>query len=217
MRTLYQDVRRAAAPVLARVRDRALPQSCLLCGDTGPEAICEPSCALSLPQCWRRCPPALSAGIGARPGLWPLPEAPATVAAPAGAVVICLPFDVALLAAKYGHAFAVTAGRLKMRVDRHAWPFARGDRWCRCHWHQSDRQGVAYNQALLIARELRAASLTPICIVDNNAVVRIRETDAATAELIERRRNVRGAFAATRCSRVNRCCWLMTCSPPAPR
>ena len=33
LRTLYQDVRRAAAPVLARVRDRALPQSCLLCGD----------------------------------------------------------------------------------------------------------------------------------------------------------------------------------------
>ena len=56
-----------------------------------------------------------------------------------------------------------------------------------------------YNQALLIAREFARRFADADLHVDNNAVVRIRETDVQQRlNWIERRRNVRGAFAATR-------------------
>ena len=59
-----------------------------------------------------------------------------------------------------------------------------------------------------IARRFADADLR----VDNNAVVRIRETDVQQRlNWIERRRNVRVAPSRQRVpSQVNQCCWLMT-------
>ena len=198
MRTLYQDVRRAAAPVLARVRDRALPQSCLLCGDAGPEAICEP-CASSLPRVGAdACPRCQLASVHGqvcgrclkRPPQWQRLLAPWSYA---------FPFDAALLAAKYGHAFAVYRWAAENAVDRHAWPFARAVTLVPVPLAPERLQARGYNQALLIAREFARHLADADLRVDNNAVVRIRETDVQQRlNWIERRRNVRGAFAAAR-------------------
>ena len=73
-----------ATPLLARGADRALPQSCLLCGDTGRDAICE---ALRVVAAALAPMPARCQLARCMVSLWPLPEASAPVAAIAGAVV----------------------------------------------------------------------------------------------------------------------------------
>ena len=198
MRTLYQDVRRAAAPVLARVRDHALPQSCLLCGDTGPRAVCKP-CASSLPRVGAdACPRCQLASVHGqvcgrclkRPPQWQRLLAPWSYA---------FPFDAALLAAKYGHAFAVYRWAAENALGRHAWPFARAVTLVPVPLAPERLQARGYNQALLIAREIARHFDESSLRVDHDAAVRIRETDVQQRlNWIDRRRNVRGAFAATR-------------------
>jgi len=188
LRTLYQDVRRAAAPVLARVRDRALPQSCLLCGDAGPEAICEP-CASSLPRVGAdACPRCQLASVHGqvcgrclkRPPQWQRLLAPWSYA---------FPFDAALLAAKYRHAFAVYRWAAEDALDGHAWPFARGATLLPVPLAPERLQARGYNQALLLARRLAGAHVRP------DLLLRTREAEAqAQLTRAQRLRNLRGAF-----------------------
>ncbi|MBL8308923.1 MAG: ComF family protein [Burkholderiales bacterium] len=112
------------------------------------------------------------------------------------------PLDHALLAAKYHHQFALYRWAVATLT---AWPFAATERVTLVPVPLApDRLAErGYNQATLIAQELahrfRGADGAPALSVDANAALRIRET-AVQQRLnwVERRRNVRGAFAATR-------------------
>lgn len=192
-----------AAPVLARVRDRALPQSCLLCGDAGPQAVCLP-CAASLQRVGAdACPRCQLASVHGqecgrclkRPPQWRRLAAPWSYS---------FPFDAALLAAKYGHAFAVyrwsaAHAFAAQSLPGAGWPFARDLTLLPVPLAPERLQVRGYNQALLIAREFARQFADSGLRVDHDAVVRIRETDMQQRlNWIERRRNVRGAFAATR-------------------
>ena len=203
MRSLYQDARRAATPLLARGRDRALPQSCLLCSDYGPDALCV-HCAAALSRvATDACPRCQLASVHGqecgrclkRPPQWRRLVAPWSYA---------FPFDAALLAAKYGQAFAVYRWSALHAFDHKSpdlarWPFGRDATLLPVPLAPERQQARGYNQALLIAREL-ASHYTEFGLrVDHDATVRIRETDVQQRlNWIERRRNVRGAFAATR-------------------
>ena len=179
-------------PSLKRARDRALPQSCFFCGDSADETVCAP-CAADLPclaeQVCPRCQ--LDAANGEvcgrclkKPPLW---------AHLAAQWQYEFPLDTALVSAKYHHAFAIYRWAA---AQRSAWPFASASTLIPVPLAELRMQSRGYNQAQLIAEEM---AMRFDLKVDSAAVIRIRETDVQQRlNWIERRRNVRSAFVATR-------------------
>ncbi len=208
-----------AAPVLARVRDRALPQCCLLCGDACPQALCD-ACAGSLPRVGAdACPRCQLDSVHGqvcgrclkRPPQWQRLLAPWRYT---------FPFDAAILAAKYQRALPVFRWAAQQAFAASPWPFAAGVTLLPVPLAPARLQSRGYNQARLIAQEIArqwaysrsgagdaAADVDDKSAhvdddsahVDDDSVVRIRETDVQQRlNWAERRRNVSGAFAATR-------------------
>lgn len=188
LRTLYAK----ALPSLRLLRDRALPQTCFFCGDSSDETACEP-CASALPrleaQVCPRCQlPAANGEVCGRclkkPPQWQHLRALWHYE---------FPVDAAVLAAKYHHNFAIMRWAA---TQQGAWPFAPDATLIPVPLASMRLQWRGYNQAQLIAHEFgKRFGLR----VDADAVIRTRETDVQQGlGWIERRRNVRAAFAATR-------------------
>ena len=188
MRTLYAN----SLAAVDRVRDRALPQTCFFCGDSAPETVCE-ACAASLPHLGREvCPRCQLAASNAevcgrclkKPPVWQRLVAEWQYE---------FPLNAAIVSAKYHHAFSIFRWVSAQRID---WPFASAATLIPVPLAELRLQFRGYNQAQLIALEMaKRFSLR----VDTDAVIRIRETDIQQRlNWIERRRNVRNAFAATR-------------------
>ena len=188
MRTLYAD----SLTVLARVRERALPQTCFFCGDSHSETVCEP-CAGSLVRLQREvCPrcqlPASNGQVCGRclkkPPVWQRLVAEWQYE---------FPLKSAITSAKYHHAFSIFRW---VSAQRRHWPFADSSTLIPVPLAELRLQSRGYNQAQLIANEMANRFALR---VDSDAVIRIRETDIQQRlNWIERRRNVRNAFAATR-------------------
>ena len=181
-----------ASAVIARVRNRALPQTCFFCGDGGDETVCTP-CATRLPQLDREiCPRCQLASANGevcgrclkKPPVWQRLAA---------AWRYDFPLDAAMISAKYHHAFAIYRWAAAQRID---WPFGVNSTLIPVPLADRRLQSRGYNQAQLIAAEMAKRFNLK---VDANAVIRIRETDIQQRlNWVERRRNVRSAFAATR-------------------
>ncbi len=188
MRSLYSEAR----TTLARVRERALPQTCFFCGDDGPETVCDP-CAASLVRLQREvCPrcqlPAANGAVCGRclkkPPVWQHLVAEWQYE---------FPLKTAVVSAKYHHAFPIFRWISAQRLD---WPFDASATLVPVPLAERRLQQRGYNQAQLIANEMGSRFGLH---VDADAVIRIRETDIQQRlNWSERRRNVRSAFAATR-------------------
>ena len=188
MRTLYAD----GLTALARVREHALPQACFFCGDSAPETVCE-ACAGSLLRLQREvCPrcqlPAANGEVCGRclkkPPVWQHLVAEWQYE---------FPIKAAIVSAKYHHAFSIFRWVAAQRRD---WPFDTSATLIPVPLAELRLHERGYNQAQLIANEM---SKRFVLRVDADAVIRIRETDIQQRlNWIERRRNVRHAFAATR-------------------
>ena len=188
MRTLYAESR----ATVARIRDRGLPQTCFFCGDDTPETVCAP-CAALLPRLGAEvCPRCQLAAANSevcgrclkKPPVWQRLVAQWQYE---------FPIDAALVSAKYHHAFAIYRWAATQRDD---WPFASSATLIPVPLAAERLQSRGYNQAQLIANEMGKRFALR---VDTDAVIRIRETDVQQRlNWIERRRNVRSAFAATR-------------------
>ena len=188
MRTLYAD----SLTALARVRERALPQSCFFCGDSAAETVCEP-CAGSLHRLPREvCPrcqlPAANGEVCGRclkkPPVWQHLVAEWQYEFPAKAAIV---------SAKYHQAFPIFRWVSAQRSD---WPFDVSATLIPVPLAELRLQSRGFNQAQLIADEMGKRFALR---VDADGVIRIRET-AIQQRLnwSERRRNVRHAFVATR-------------------
>lgn len=188
MRALYAK----ALPSLRLLRDRALPQTCFLCGDDSDETVCAP-CAGDLPRLEAQvCPSCQLASANAelcgrclkKPPQWQHLRALWHYEFPA---------DAAILAAKYNHNFALMRWAA---TQLHEWPFAASATLIPVPLSEKRLQWRGYNQAQLIAGEFgKRFSLR----VDAGAVIRTRETGVQQGlDWVGRRRNVRAAFAATR-------------------
>lgn len=188
LRALYAK----ALPSLRLLRDRALPQVCFLCGDDSKETVCAP-CADDLPRIEKEvCPrcqlPAANGDVCGRclkkPPQWQQLRALWHYEFPA---------DAAILGAKYGHNFALMRWAA---TQLPAWPFAADATLIPVPLAEKRLQWRGYNQAQVIAREFsRRFALH----VDTDAMIRTRETEVQQGlDWIERRRNVRAAFASTR-------------------
>ncbi len=179
-------------PSLKRVRDRALPQSCFFCGDSGDETVCE-LCAADLPclaeQVCPRCQLAAANGEVCgrclkKPPVWEHLIAEWQYE---------FPLDKAMISAKYHHAFAIYRWAA---AQRDAWPFDTSTTLIPVPLAALRLQSRGYNQAQLIAEEMAERFDLR---VDVDAAIRIRETDIQQRlNWTERRKNVRGAFVATR-------------------
>ena len=175
-----------------RLRARALPQSCFFCAEGSSESVCAP-CAAILPrlpsEVCPRCQLASANGEVCgrclkKPPVW---------RRLAAHWHYDFPLDAALVSAKYHHAFAIYRWAATQRT---AWPFAPNATLIPVPLADLRLQARGYNQAQLIARELAARFALS---VDSQALIRLRETDVQQRlNWVERRRNVRGAFAATR-------------------
>jgi ComF family protein len=197
LRTLYADThtlapRVPASSVTDQLSNHALPQCCFFCGDSSRETVCQ-HCARSLPrpdnQSCSRCQlSSANAELCGRclkkPPVWEQLVAEWHYD---------FPLDTALVSAKYHHAFAIYRWVAKQRT---VWPFPIGATLIPVPLAEIRLQTRGYNQAQLIAQEIAQRFGL---ISDANAVVRIRETDVQQRlNWIARRRNVRGAFTATR-------------------
>lgn len=181
-----------AAVASERVRDRALPQCCFFCGDGSIETACEP-CAAELPRLGTQvCPrcqlPAANGELCGRclkkPPVWQQLVAQWQYA---------WPLDTAVISAKYHHAFAIYRWAAT-RCER--WPYDPKATLIPVPLAELRLQSRGYNQAQLIAESMAARFSLK---VDTHAVIRIRETDIQQRlNWVERRRNVKSAFAATR-------------------
>ncbi len=188
MRTLYDD----GLAALARVRERALPQTCFFCGDSARETVCEP-CAAKIPRLGEQiCPrcqlPASNSEVCGRcikkPPVWQHLVAEWQYD---------FPITAAITSAKYHHAFPIFRW---VAAQRREWPFDASATMIPVPLAELRLQSRGYNQAQLIANEMAKRFALR---VDADAVIRIRETDIQQRlNWVERRRNVRHAFAATR-------------------
>lgn len=192
LQILLRQLYAKALPSLRLLRDRALPQTCFLCGDGSDETICTP-CADDLPRIGAHvCPrcqlPAANGEVCGRclkkPPQWQHLRALWHYEFPA---------DAAILAAKYGHNFALIRWAATQLA---AWPFAPDATLIPVPLAEKRLQWRGYNQAQLIAREFgRRFALH----IDAEAMIRTRETEVQQGlDWVKRRRNVRAAFAATR-------------------
>ncbi len=188
MRTLYAK----ALPSLRLLRDRALPQTCFFCGDGSDETVCAP-CATALPHLTKEvCPrcqlPAANGEVCGRclkkPPQWQHLRALWRYEFPA---------DVAILAAKYRHNFAIMRWAAT-QLD--SWPFGGQATLIPVPLAEKRLQWRGYNQAQQIAHEFGGRFALR---VDPDAMIRTRETEIQQGlDWAGRRRNVRAAFAATR-------------------
>jgi ComF family protein len=181
-----------ADALLARMRGRALPQTCFFCGDGAGETVCLP-CSSDLPRLAQQVCPRCQLGAAngevcgrclKKPPLWMHLVAQWQYE---------FPLDAALVSAKYHHAFAIYRWAAGQRAG---WPFAPQATLIPVPLAELRLQSRGYNQAELIAEDLaKRFNLN----MDKHAVIRIRETDVQQRlNWVERRRNVRGAFVATR-------------------
>lgn len=103
------------------------------------------------------------------------------------------PLKAAISSAKYHHAFPIFRWVAAQRRD---WPFAASATLIPVPLAELRLQERGYNQAERVAAEMAKRFALRI---DADGVIRIRETDIQQRlNWIERRRNVRHAFAATR-------------------
>lgn len=192
LRMFNTDASVTLGPSLKRVRDRALPQSCFFCGDSSDETVCAP-CAADAPRLAEQvCPRCQLAAANSqvcgrclkKPPVWQHLVAQWQYE---------FPLDRAMISAKYHHGFAIYRWAA---TQRSAWPFAPDATLIPVPLAELRLQSRGYNQAQLIAEEMAKRFELK---VDTDAVVRIRETDIQQRlNWIERRKNVRAAFAATR-------------------
>lgn len=192
MRLFNSEALATVRPSLKRVRDRVLPQSCFFCGDSSDETVCAP-CAADLPRLAQQvCPRCqLDAANGEvcgrclkKPPIWEHLVAEWRYD---------FPLDKAMVSAKYHHAFAIYRWAA---AQRNAWPFAVNATLIPVPLAELRLQSRGYNQAQLIAEEMAKRFDLKI---DESAVIRIRETDIQQRlTWMERRKNVRSAFVATR-------------------
>lgn len=191
----------AGDPRSRRLITRSLPQVCFFCGDASADAVCEPCTAAAprLPEA--SCPRCQLASANGevcgrclkKPPHWQCLHARWRYD---------FPIDHAVLAAKYRHQFALYRWAIGGLAT---WPFDTATRVTLLPVPLAPERLAerGYNQATLIARELvrhfDAVIGVPELRVDVDAAVRVRET-AVQQRLnwVERRRNVRGAFAVTR-------------------
>jgi ComF family protein len=177
---------------LTRVLSRALPQSCFFCGDSAAESVCAP-CAVALPkrapEVCPRCQLAAAHGEVCgrclkKPPVWAHLHAQWPYQ---------FPLDTAMVSAKYHHAFAIYRWAA---TQRESWPFSANATLIPVPLAELRLQTRGYNQAQLIAQEMAQRFGLKM---DKSAAIRIRETDVQQRlNWAERRRNVRGAFVATR-------------------
>lgn len=184
-----------------RVMTRALPQVCFFCGDASADPVCDPCTAAAPRLPAESCPRCQLASANGdvcgrclkKPPQWQRLHARWRYD---------FPLDHAVLAAKYQHQFALYRWAIGTLT---AWPFDTATRVTVLPVPLAPERLAerGYNQATLIARELvcrfDATTRAPALRVDADAVLRVRET-AVQQRLnwVERRRNVRGAFAVTR-------------------
>jgi ComF family protein len=175
-----------------RTLNRLLPTRCALCVDAGTRVVCEP-CERALKRvpeevCPRCKLPSSNAEVCGRclrfPPKWERLSA---------TFMYEFPLDRLIVGAKHGRywgTFDWAAGL----IDE--WPFAATATLIPVPASPERLTERGYNQATLLARSLaKRFSLR----VDNDAIVRIRETGTqANRNWVERRRNVKHAFAATR-------------------
>jgi ComF family protein len=181
-----------AARALARVVRAALPQRCFFCGDSADETVCKP-CAAALP-CTdaHACPscqlPSVHAQVCGRclrrPPHWRTLFAPWCYR---------YPVDRAVVAGKRASAFAVLNWFSQSAQFHTELEF---DVVVAVPASPQRLQERGYNQAELIAQQM---STRLGVALDRDSLVRIRDTESQhQRDWIERRANVRGAFAATR-------------------
>lgn len=178
--------------VPAQLLARALPQTCFFCGDSALETVCEP-CAVELPavtaQVCPRCQlPAANGDVCGRclkkPPVWQHLTTDWRYQ---------FPMDAALVSAKYHHAFAIYRWAAAQRAS---WAFDCAATLVPVPLSDGRLQIRGYNQAQLIAKEMAARFALRM---DADAAIRIRETGMQQRlNWVDRRKNVRGAFAATR-------------------
>ncbi|TAG46958.1 MAG: ComF family protein [Betaproteobacteria bacterium] len=181
-----------AVRALGRVVRAALPQRCFFCGDGADETVCTP-CAAALPRTDAgACPscqlPSVHAQICGRclrrPPHWRSLFAPWRYH---------YPVDRAVVAGKRASAFAVL-NWFSQSAQFHA--ALDVDVVIAVPASPERLQERGYNQAELIARQISKRLCIPL---DRESLVRIRDTETQyQRNWIERRANVRGAFAATR-------------------
>jgi ComF family protein len=171
-----------------------LPSRCLLCGARGERGfdLCA-GCRAELPRndrCCARCalpletPAPLCGRCVRREPLWDAAWAPFRYA---------YPLD--RLEARFKFAADLAAGRLlsKLWIQTHA-PNELPQAIVPVPLHRSRLRSRGYNQALEMAKPLANALRIPLL---RDALQRTRATDAQTElSALQRRRNVRGAFAA---------------------
>jgi ComF family protein len=176
----------------ARLARAALPQRCFFCGDGGDDSVCAP-CATALPRTESHaCPscqlPSVAAQVCGRclrrPPHWRALFAPWRYA---------YPLDRAIVAGKRASAFPVLQW-FSMQAGFHS--VLAVDVMIAVPASPQRLQTRGYNQAELITRHLaKRFSIAN----DGSALVRIRETESQfQRNWVERRANVRGAFAATK-------------------
>lgn len=179
-----------------RTRSRTLPQICFFCGEHNADVVCS-DCANALPvidasTCPRcRLPSTHGQLCGRclkRPPVWDTLITRWHYAHP---------FDSAVLAGKYRHTFSLYRWCAEHLFDAGAsWPLADDALLIPVPLAPSRQQARGYNQAALIAHEV--ARCHDLRVADD-ALIRLRETGVQQQlNWTERRRNVRGAFAATR-------------------
>ena len=176
--------------------DALLPPACRLCGDSiGAALICAP-CAAGLPWNTRACP-----GCAAPVALDGLPcpacqQRPRAFDAAIAGFVLAPPVQQGIHALKYRARFAEAAllgSAFAERLKRRGAVLPDLLVPVPLHWRRQWQRG--YNQSLELARVIGESLDVP---VDATAAKRVRATpDQIGQSAVERRRNLKGAFAVS--------------------
>ncbi len=180
------------APLAARLVDRALPMRCLLCADATARAVCSPCEAMLARTTDEACPrcrlPSSNGEVCGRCLRYPPRWQHLTAT-----FMYEFPLDRLIVGAKHARDWGVfdwSAAQLN------EWPHAANATLIPVPMAPERWAERGYNQAALLAHTLaRRFDLR----TDNEAIIRIRDTGSQAARAwVERRKNVKGAFAATR-------------------
>ncbi len=190
-------VRRALAATARAVAARAFPTCCTLCGDACDEALLCAPCMNALPPLPPACPRCALPSPGAAVCGACL-RRPPRVAATLAAHVYAFPLDRLVQALKYGRrlALAVPLGdALAAAVLRAPAGTRRPELIVPMPLAGARQRERGFNQAIEIARVVGRRTCIPLA----HALARpLERAPQAGLRWSERRRNVRGAFAATR-------------------
>jgi ComF family protein len=175
-----------------RLRSRALPSRCLLCADVCDAAVCAP-CGAALARVGdESCPrcrlPSSNGEVCGRclryPPRWRQIEA---------SFIYSFPLDRLLVGAKHARHWGVFDWAANQTAQ---WPYARDATLVPVPASAERIEERGYNQAALLAQSLTKRFELH---VDDRAIVRIRATETqARRNWVERRKNVKDAFTATR-------------------